>query len=543
MATDVLREAKKKVVPLSAADPSISIETSRIVERAMAYEPADRFDSYDELIASLAVSLSHVKSGRAESTGSSAQRRAGKKRREMIVVAAGILAVIASAGAAIWWLNRPKPEPLAGLPPPVQPVVPPAAPDHSADIARSYREARASMETGDFESAATRFRALLKNPDVQEPTRSWAGLEAVMAHYLNGRPADARTQAVETLEHLRSLPQDARRIDGEMADTLAKLSAFRPIPSPAAGSSGNGASRVVSAMLAGLKNWEQGMIGPAAESFRAAAAAKLPPEDEWAAVYQKLAGDYLADHQTLSGPLFTNVPADKAGCEAAIEGLNGVLANLKTRGRARFNVRAWQLDLARRAKLLESAASGTPAPADVAPLPAPNLSEVLTRLGELSRELQFREAVTYLESLPADPEGATRSSLRAVAASSAVFLSDLERDLAVEPVSADLKLHSGETVTKVAIHPQGGILATSADGRARPCEWTDFPPDALIALHRVIVRNPKSETERLRRHECAIAFDWLAGNRERALAAASVLSQTSPAFKQRWDEISSGLPK
>jgi len=82
-----------------------------------------------------------------------------------------------------------------------------------------------------------------------------------------------------------------------------------------------------------------------------------------------------------------------------------------------------------------------------------------------------------------------------------------------------------------------------ADGRSRPCEWTDFPPDALIALHRVIVRNPKSEAERLRRHECAIAFDWLAGNRERALAAASVLSQTSPVFKQRWDEISSGLPK
>jgi len=418
MATDVLREAKKKVVPLSAADPSISLETCRIVERAMAYDPAKRFDSYDEMIASLAVSLSHVKSGRAESTGSSAQRRAGKKRREMLVLAAGALVVIASAGTAIWWLNRPKPEPLVTSPPPMPPVSTPAAPDHSAEIARSYREARSSMEARDFEQAAARFRTLLKNPDVQEPTRSWAGLEAVLAHYLNGRPAEARTQAVETLEHLRSLPQDARRIDGETADTLSKLNALRPVPSPA---SGNGASLVVSAMLAGLKNWEQGMIGPAAESFRAAATAKLPQEDEWASIYQKLAADYLADHQTLSGPLFTKVPSDKAGCEAAIEELNGTLTSLKTRGRARFNVRAWQLDLARRAKLLETAAAGTPAGTGGEPQPAPNLAEVLTRLGELSRALQFREAVTYLDSLSADPEGATRSSLRAVAASSAVF--------------------------------------------------------------------------------------------------------------------------
>ena len=57
MATDVLREAKKKVIPLSLRDPSISTETCRLVERAMAYSPNARFNSYDELIASLATVL------------------------------------------------------------------------------------------------------------------------------------------------------------------------------------------------------------------------------------------------------------------------------------------------------------------------------------------------------------------------------------------------------------------------------------------------------------------------------------------------------
>jgi hypothetical protein len=75
-----------------------------------------------------------------------------------------------------------------------------------------------------------------------------------------------------------------------------------------------------------------------------------------------------------------------------------------------------------------------------------------------------------------------------------------------------------------------------------PAKWGDFSPDAIIALHRIFVKNSTSEQERLRRHECAISFDWLAGNRERALQAASILSRENPAFKQRWETISSGLP-
>jgi hypothetical protein len=65
----------------------------------------------------------------------------------------------------------------------------------------------------------------------------------------------------------------------------------------------------------------------------------------------------------------------------------------------------------------------------------------------------------------------------------------------------------------------------------------------LIALHRIFVKTPQSELERLRRHQCAIAFDWLAGNRERSLSAAALLVQSSPTFKRQWETIAAGLPK
>lgn len=158
------------------------------------------------------------------------------------------------------------------------------------------------------------------------------------------------------------------------------------------------------------------------------------------------------------------------------------------------------------------------------------------------RMSRFSEAATYIKSLPADPPGASRASLLSVAESSAVFLADLEEDLAKGPITAELLLKSGETASTVSIDGDK-LNVTDAAGKARNATWADFSPDALIALHRIFVKTPKNELERLRRHECAISYDWLAGNRERALNAANVLSNSSTAFKQRWESIAAGLPK
>ena len=148
-----------------------------------------------------------------------------------------------------------------------------------------------------------------------------------------------------------------------------------------------------------------------------------------------------------------------------------------------------------------------------------------------------------MKSLSQDPPGANRASLLTVTEWAAVFLTDIARDLAREPVTRDLQLKSGETPESVSINAEGVLTLTLPGGKIRPCTWGDFSPDALIAMHRVFVKNSTNPLERLRRNECAVAFDWLAGNRERALSAAAKLSQSSPVFKQHWDSITNGLPK
>lgn len=543
MSTDLLREAKKKVVPLGTADPSLSAGTCAIVERAMAYDPQDRFSSYDEMIALLETALKRVRSGAAgisETSGNAARRRARTKQAEVLTLAAAGLVLTAAVAGGLWWVTRR--EPVREIKSPVgltgAPIIPDADSEAATGIAKSYREARVAVESGEFEMAAAGFAKLRENPAVQEPTRSWAGVEAVAAAYLNGQPADARGQAKAAEEHVLSVSEGAR-IGGALVAVLGKLGRLPAIPLKETGKSGNDAAQVMAWMLAGLKNWEQGLPGEAGECFSAVAAAKIPEENAWLQLYQKLARDYLADYEALSAPVFAKFPADAAGCEAAVAELEGVISKLKTRGRARFNVRAWQLDLAKHAKLL---AAPKTAP-EVTELPVWDRAEMLAKLDALAKQCRFAEASTLLKSVEADTDDTTRASLIAVTDAAAVFLTDLQADLAVVPVSGDFELRTGDIVKLLSADPAGEITATGTDGEKRAVTWADFSPDALIELHRMFVRSPKSELDRLRRHEAAISYDWLAGNRERALSAASALSQGSLEFKQRWETISLGLPQ
>jgi tRNA A-37 threonylcarbamoyl transferase component Bud32 len=352
MATDVLREAKKRVLPLGLAAPSISRGTSQLVERAMAYHPHDRFSSYDEMIASLETVLNRLKSGVPDVTDSAtAVRRMARRRQTRMSVLAGVLGVAAICGLALGWANRrAQAPPPASIPKPVRIEPAPLLVDPSAEVMKSYRKVRAAVKTREFAMAANEFVALRDNPTVQEPTRTWAGVEAVLADYLDGNAPNACLQARATVDHMRSLPPGSPDISQPLLATLTSLDQLPPLAVPPP-ESASAASQVTAAMLAGLKNWEQGLPGPAAACFNAVIAVKLPPDDEWAAIYQGLARDYLADYQILSGPVFTSQPADRAACENAIRELDAVLPTLKTRGRAAFNARAWKADLARQAKL------------------------------------------------------------------------------------------------------------------------------------------------------------------------------------------------
>jgi hypothetical protein len=364
-------------------------------------------------------------------------------------------------------------------------------------------------------------------------------VEAVLSAYLDARAEDAMKRAGAVRQHLGTLPASHPLAGPHWQELLDGLDDFMPLAVPEAR---HPASTLAAAMLAGLKNWDQGLLDHAAGCFNAAAAVRLPQDEEWASSYQELAGDYLNDHRILAGELFTVEPADRAGCEEAIARLDETLAALKTRGRARFNVRAWQLDLKRRVISHAGGGKAPPPPARHEPA-GPSPESVFSKLAEYSADMRFAESAAWLKELPDGLPGVSKQALVEVAGAASSFLTDLGEVLRGKPFSGELTLKDGSGVTRLSMEADGSISAVPASGETRSCGWRDFAPDVLIALHRELMGNPAAETERLRRRECAIAFDLLAGNRERALAAAAELSAASPVFKKRWDGISAGLPR
>ncbi|MGL4399896.1 MAG: serine/threonine-protein kinase [Luteolibacter sp.] len=544
MVTDALREAKKHITPLGEAEPQLSVEVCRIVDKAMAYDPSERFASYDELISRLESALKRLSSGQAgkvETHASVARRRAKKRRSELVVLSVSGLALLGAIAGGVWWITRDSSPPVATISEPteVAPVLPESPPATATDIAKNYREARAAVESGEFNKAAAGFVKLRENPSVQEPTRTWAAVEAVVAWYLAGSSGEARKEAKAALEHIASLDGGAPQVGEALEGVLEELGRLPAIPATDIKASETGPARVIAWMLAGLKNWEQGMLDEAAKCFSAVATSKTTGDEQWLGLYQKLAQTYLADREALSAGVFKALPPTVADCKVAVAELDEILKRLGTRSRAKYNVRAWQLDIARHAKLLASQTAVPPEPT----APAWNPAEVMAKVESLSKECRFIEATALLKSFSDAPPDATRDSLLALTESASAFLVDLEKDLAAQPASGEFALESGEIVRTITAEKAGELVVTDGEMQRRPAEWREFTAEALIGLHRMLVKNLDNETERLRRHESAISYSWLAGGREHALAAAAALAQTSPEFKQRWEAIASGLPQ
>lgn len=346
MSTTLLLKAKQEIIPLHKVAPEISEKTCQIVAHAMAYHPEDRFSSYDEMIQLLNSALKQAKNQAANPKA--AQRSRGMRPRKALLIPAAA-AVVAAALIALW----PRPEPQAGPPRPQPNPVSTGTPvpNDANDIAQTYREARRHLQAKTYEQSALEFARLFQNPSLQEPSRTWAGMESIISHYLNSDTSLARRQTRDIQKHLRENAASTSQVGPKIPEILDQLEALGPVdPS---NTRDEGARQVIAAMIGGLKNWEQGLLEPAAECFRLAASSELSADEQWAGTYQDIAADYLSDYQILTGPLFADFPKTPDDCKAVGEALNEELNKLKTRGRARFNVRAWQIDIARHAKMLK----------------------------------------------------------------------------------------------------------------------------------------------------------------------------------------------
>ena len=551
MDTKRLREAKQQVKPLEKVARWLGSETCSVIDRCMAYDPERRFRSYDELIVALKSARQQAgenvpEPARTRGVSATAARRRSSRRLGPGLALGGaalilLVAVIASvrmildAGEVI---NGDDDGPVVGGgsdQPPVA-VVPTdpggsAASDRGLEVVKLYRKATKALESGDLNGACDGFAAVRDHPEVMEPTGTWAACEAVIAGYLAGDSARARKELVLARSHLEQSSELDQGVRKRLERNFRELSTFPPVAVPKEFSNRNDAP--LGWMMSGLKNWDQGLMSEAVPFFTRVAQTPTDGQRAWLKPYVRVSELYLKDYGRLTKA--EPKPGDRSpeDCRALIDELHAVHTLLETKGRARFNVRCWQLDLERQArrkpKEVEPVAAGSDG------MPAGTLEDMAQgRFDAALEKLRLWQPSGDYE------EGRQRAFLL-LTQSARTFLAELGERIGSGVSGVTLRSREGLEFAEIRSGTPDQLELSAGNGDVVALEWDQLEPDSLIDLHRFLNRSGGSGFDAIRRHEQAIAFDFLVGDRERASEAAERLAERSEAFKRRWESVSASF--
>ena len=216
--------------------------------------------------------------------------------------------------------------------------------------------------------------------------------------------------------------------------------------------------------------------------------------------YQELARRYVRDFGRLTGAEHEAGERSRPELAECILRLNDLYASLETRGRAPFNVKVWQSDLARRMLELRDQKLDTE-------------WRVLRReVSGLMREARFSEAAERMKNLPVDGAMARdqREVLVWLADAASAFLQDLPRRLATDGKDAALMTRDGTKLGEVAGTGPEGIVVAEGGGE-RTVGWAELAPAPLLHLYEKRLEQIDSPFEKGRRIEAAAAFAELSG--------------------------------
>jgi len=231
--------------------------------------------------------------------------------------------------------------------------------DTNEEVLNHYLSAKKMLRDRKYREAEQAFLRLFVNPKVQEPTRSWAGLDAMVSSFLDGRMNDASRHARTITEHVDKrnshLPSEFISVVVPSLGSVLRLE-FNDIEKIDFKKGKD--EYLMACLIYGLKNWEQGGLKEAVPFFELIIREVDTDQDRSLAWYRPLAEYYLSDYELLTSDPMTAIPATPNNCKQQIEELDRMKSRLKTRGRANFNIDSKKLELAQHAKYLEKLLSG-----------------------------------------------------------------------------------------------------------------------------------------------------------------------------------------
>ena len=531
-----LKHLKSQVVSLQAFAPEVSSATAFVINKTLNKDPAQRYQSYEELIEHLNYARSEVLKRQALGPHTRARlvlEDAGDQKT-MSWITFGMVAVIVLGGVLAFTMR----DRLFG---------PPDKPDVAAQQAQKaavrleprYQDARQLLIKGQHKDAGAAFHALGEVAGVPQPLYNWITFHEGFALLLDGDEKNART-AFDGIMIRGKFSDDPaqRRLAQFFVEFSQAMTADKPVPASVARDYDKSNYWSIGLLLLALKDWHLGDFDNAGPLFRQFQSASPHAPDDWIAQYKDIAATYIGDYTVYRGVS----DAFKGGAtldeqKRALGLLKTARGDLKLAGplTVKFDAALKKLsaDLgdieARQAKEMSEQAT-----ADV-----PLLIELRQKLGALSRDYRFAEARALIAGAKLRGEKGQREQAALVRKMEWLikFRAQLIGDLAPGGCTTPVSRKSGAAV------PIGTVKATDArveiwlPAGILPIPWADITSESLIAVAQSLIKPELDSAAAADRQWALGVFELTTGHKTDGEAHLATAAQARNEYKEALPQL------
>jgi hypothetical protein len=552
-----LKEIKKNVVDLKSVAPGLSKNTVKLVEKMMAYAPADRHQTYEEVISQ----IEEVRKRQFGVMPVGKSRRRGKKKR--VLAAVVLLFLIASIVSLVLYMNRDAAVEEAGLGIAGGERV---ISDGENTITGQFLAAREQLASGDYRSAEKIFLELVKTGAVPASTRIWSHYFLGLIQLFTGEEVLSR----ESFAYVRELTPESSESNAAAIASLKKIATgldgtlplledeiqFTP-----------DSMEVLALLSAGLKNWQLGELQSAMLHWKAFSERSAPSEFPWIERLKERIEPFRNDFallEKLPNPSAGNSP-EQLEKEAAE--LTGAIETLKTRGASVHLVRS-------RLKRIDDIRDLAAAPPKTLPVEdTPTVPAVVASTGEpvapvsppsgnsnpadpaalaeISRLVEFTATLkpfseTYLfsgavvkleaETFATSEASAIRGDLVYAYQQAGTFLQAFAEVLASRSYEGAVRRRAGVSLEATVTAVDATALILDLGFGPNEVEIEAFAPDWLVETAITIYPPVTSETSVLWKK--LIFFATVTGSADLVQAKAAEVAAVDPEFAQRFERLS-----
>jgi len=334
-----LKHIKSQVVSLQAFAPDISSPTSYVINRTLAKDPEDRYQSYDELIEHLTFARTKL----LENTARPREPKArvvveGEEQQTILgylfmgvivlVLLLGVLLYVFRDRIALRHMTPAERERVRLL-------------QAAGTVDERYENARHLIAEGEAASALPVLWNLERRPNIGDPLKEWILLHEGLSALLSGMPG----QATDAFTRLRKITE-AEAFDHDplmlfFRELSVQLGSRARVPEALRETYATPGYQPIGLLLLGLHEWEMGQYARAVPFFQAFVESRPEGEWEWITRYHGIARKYL-DDQALTADLARGMSEAKTPEQrkALLGRLREILPKLQLEGRLTEWVRA-----------------------------------------------------------------------------------------------------------------------------------------------------------------------------------------------------------